>query len=344
MRIALDAMGSDAHPAPDVEGAVLAAHEYTDVQIILVGDEAAINAELAKHDAASLPITIKSAPEVVTMDDKPSKVGRAKPNSSMAVGMRLIKNGEADAFVTAGNTGAALAYAILHELKRMDNVLRPAFPVIIPFKDKRVILADSGANADCKPEWLLQFAIMCSAYAEHVLKIKTPRVALLSNGEEEGKGNDLVRATAPLLEASGLKFIGNVEPKEAIEFKADVIITDGFTGNVFIKTLEAMGSLMFDLLREELTADVRSKIGAGLARPAFRRVYRRVDPFEIGGAPLLGVNGIVIVGHGRTNAKGVKNAINQARQAVLNNVMDIIRQEMQSVKEVGASESKPTAP
>lgn len=332
MRIVVDAMGSDSNPLPDVEGAVLAAREYTGTDIILTGVEDAIRKELAKYDTSGLNIQVVHTDQTVTMEDKPSRVGRAKPDSSMAVGMRLVKEGKADAFVTAGNTGAALAYATLHELKRMENVMRPAFPGIIPIKGRRVILADSGANADCRPEWLVQFAVMCSAYAENVLKITNPSVAMLSNGEEEGKGNDLVRATVPLMAESGLNFIGNVEPKDAIQIAADVIITDGFTGNVFLKTLEAMGSLMLDLLRQELTADIRSKLGAALAYPAFRRVYHQVDPFEIGGAPLLGVNGIVIVGHGRTNAKGIKNAINQARQAVSANVLEIIRERMLTQK------------
>ncbi len=332
MRIVLDAMGSDENPVPDVEGAVLAAREYPDTEIILVGTESTVTKELAKHDVSGLKISVTNADEVVTMEDKPSRVGKAKPNSSIAVGMRMVKEGKADGFVTAGNTGATLAYATLFELKRMENVMRPVFPAIIPLKDRRVILADGGGNADCKPEWLVQFAVMCNAYAEKVLKMPNPRVALLSNGEEEGKGNELVKETAPLMSASGLNFIGNVEPKDALHLEADIIIADGFTGNIFIKTLEAMGQLMLDLLRTELTADVRSKVGAALAYPAFRRVYKQIDPFEVGGAPLLGVNGVVIVGHGRTNAKGVKNCINQARQAVSNHVLDVIRERMATQK------------
>jgi glycerol-3-phosphate acyltransferase PlsX len=346
MRIVVDAMGSDKNPAPDIEGAVLAARDYKEIEITLVGPENVIREELGKYDTLGLNIEVVHTDQVATMEDKPGRVGRTKPNSSMAVGMRLVKAGQAEAFVTAGNTGAALAYATLHELKRMDNVLRPVFPGILPIKDRRVILADSGANADCRPEWLVQFAIMCSAYADKVLQIKNPAVALLSNGEEEGKGNDLIRATAPLMANSELNFIGNVEPKDALHLKADVVIADGFTGNIFLKTLESMSELMLDLLREELTADIRSKLGAALAYPAFRRVYRQIDPFEIGGAPLLGVNGIVIVGHGRTNAKGIKNAINQARQAVLNNVLEIIRERMLVQKELPlmSDESTQTVP
>jgi glycerol-3-phosphate acyltransferase PlsX len=328
MRIVLDAMGSDHFPAPDVEGAVWAAREYPDTEIILVGTESLIRNELTQYPSDGRKIEVVHADVAVTMEDKPSKVIRAKPNSSMAVGMRLVKEGKADAFVTAGNTGAALAYATLHELRRMENVMRPVLPGIFPLRGGYVMVADSGANADCRPEWLVQFALMCSAYAENVLHIKQPKVALLSNGEEEGKGNELVHMTAPLLSSSGVNFIGNVEPKDVLNLVAQVVIVDGFTGNIFIKTLEATSQLVVDIIKQELMADLRSKMGAALALPAFNRVRQQIDPFEIGGAPLLGVNGIVIIGHGRTNAKGIKNAINQARQAVSNNVLNVIRQRM----------------
>jgi glycerol-3-phosphate acyltransferase PlsX len=249
----------------------------------------------------------------------------------MAAAMRLVKEGKADAMFTAGNTGAALAFATLGELKRMEHVIRPTLPAIFPIRGTYLLAADVGANADCRPEWLAQFAVMCAAYAERVLHIPNPKVALLSNGEEEGKGNDLIRATAPLLAASGLNFIGNVEPKDILNLAAHIVITDGFTGNVFIKSLEAMGDKLFDLMRQELTADWRAKLGAALARPAFRRVYKQIDPFEVGGAPLLGINGLVFIGHGRSNPKAIKNGINQARQAVVNNVLAVIRERMNAL-------------
>jgi glycerol-3-phosphate acyltransferase PlsX len=331
-------MGSDHCPGPDVEGAILAAREYPDVDIVLVGIESAIQGELAKYDTAGLKLEIVHADEVVAMEDKPSKVVRSKPQSSMAVGMRLVKDGKADAFVTAGNTGAVLAYATLHVLKRIQKVMRPTFPGIIPVPGHQFILSDSGANADCRPEWLVQFGIMCSAYAELVLGRNNPLVALLSNGEEEGKGNELVHRAGELLAASDLNFIGNIEPKDALNGKADVVLADGFTGNVVLKTMEAVSSVMFDFLRAELTSDLRSKLGAALAKPAFRRIYYQIDPFEIGGAPLLGVNGVVIVGHGRTNAKGMKNAINQARKAVAQDVVRVIRERMAAYQETPSPE------
>lgn len=324
MRIVLDAMGSDRNPGPDVEGALLAAREYGDT-IVLVGDQVLVEAELTKHDTAGLGIEVVHAPEAVTMTDKPGVVGRAKPNSSMHIGMQLVKDGKGDGFVTAGNTGAALSIATLHTLKRIKGIHRPALSTILSIHDQSLILLDIGANADCRAEWMEQFGIMGSIYAERALESANPRVALLSNGEEAGKGSTLVQESAELMKHSGVNFIGNVEPKELLRGHADVAVMDGFSGNVFIKTLEAFGSLLFDLIREELVHDTRSKVGGLLAKPAFRRVYHQIDPFEIGGAPLLGVDGVVIIGHGRSNAIAIKNAIRQARRAVSGEIVKAIR-------------------
>lgn len=314
VRIALDAMGSDTCPAPDVEGAVLAAREFGDA-ILLVGDESTIRRELARHDTGGLALEVVHAPERVTMHDKPGTVGKLKPQSSMHIGMNLVKEGKADAFVTAGNTGAALSIATLFTLRRIPGVRRPALSAVIALGDKRFIILDVGANADSKADWLLQFAVMGSAYARHAFGIADPRVALLSNGEEEEKGTALTHEAADLLRASSLPFIGNVEPKEMIHGAADVIVCDGFVGNVWLKTVETSTRLIVDLLRQELTRTTQTKIGALLARPAFRRVQKQIDPFEIGGAPLLGVNGVVIIGHGRSNAYAIRNAIREARKA-----------------------------
>jgi phosphate acyltransferase len=326
MRIVLDAMGSDTCPIPDVEGAVLAARESADT-IILTGDEARIRAELAKHNAAGLPIEVVHAPAAITMHDKPSQVNRTKKDSSMAVGMALVRDGKADAFVSAGNTGAALAFATLGILKRIPGVKRPALTSLIRLGDKTVILCDLGANADARPEWLIQFGMMGSIYAKTVLKVENPRVALLSNGEEEGKGNALVKETAALFPTSGLNFIGNIEPKEMLQGGADVVVADGFVGNIALKSMEALGETLFLMIRDQFKAGgLRTLIGALLVRPALRAVYRQADPFEVGGAPLLGVNGVVIIGHGRTNAKGIKNAILQAHNAVAGGLIPAIRE------------------
>ena len=324
MRIAVDAMGTDMYPVPDVEGSVMAAREFGG-EIILVGDSEQIGAVLTNLDAASLPITIEHASQVIKMTDKPSEALRAKSDSSMHRGMLLVKNGKADAFVSAGNTGGILTVATLQTLRRIKGVLRPALGVIFP-TEERPMLIDHGANADCKPEYLLQFGLMGSLYAERVRGIKAPRVALLSSGEEEGKGNRLIKESIPLFLESKLNFIGNIEPKEFMLGHADVAVTDGFTGNLVMKTAEAVASYMASLIRKELRANLRSTLGGLLARPALRRVGNRLDPNEVGGAPLLGVNGIVIIAHGRSNAYAIKQAIGQARSAAEQGIVEAIRE------------------
>lgn len=325
MRIVVDAMGSDNYPEPDVAGAVLAACEWGD-EIVLVGDRARIEAELAKHNTGGLSIHIAHASQVIEMADKPTEAAREKPDSSMHVGLGIVQRGEADAFVTAGNTGGVLALATLYTLKRIRGVKRPALTAIFPHISGHVVAADIGANADCKPEFLVQFAVMASLYAQQAMGIQRPRVALLSNGEEEGKGNELIKETIPLMRAeSSINYIGNVEPKEVLSGATDIVIHDGFTGNIFIKSIEGTASMVGKLLKQEIKASALTAIGGLLAKPAFGRMSRRVDPFEIGGAPLLGVDGVVIIGHGRSNDLAIKNAIRQARQAVQGGVIEAIR-------------------
>jgi len=328
MRIVLDAMGSDSAPAPDVEGAVWAARDFGET-IILVGDAERVRAELAKHKADGLPIEVVHAASVVTTHDKPSQVGKTKRDSSMAVGLDLVRDGKADAFVTAGNTGAVLALATLSTLRRISGVKRPCIASLIRLGDKTIILTDLGANADARPEWLVQFGAMASLYSQHVLGRERPTVALLSNGEEESKGNTLVKEATALFPVSGLNFIGNIEPKDMLRGAADVIVTDGFVGNIALKSMEALGDTLFGLIRANIAGGgLRVKLGALLVAPALRVVYRQVDVFEIGGAPLLGVNGVVIIGHGRTNAKGIRNAIGQARAAVQGDIIRVLREGM----------------
>lgn len=324
MRIALDAMGSDNYPVPDVEGAVMAAREWGD-EIVLVGRESDIQQELARHDTTGLRLEIVHAPEVIEMEDSPAWAAREKKNSSMHVGMNLVRQGQVEAYVTAGNTGGVLAVATLHTLRRIRGVKRPALVAILPLPAGRVVVLDIGANADCQPEYLFQFALMGDIYARAVLSCAQPRVALLSNGEEPGKGNTLVKETYKLLADSGLNFVGNVEPKEAIGCQADVVVSDGFTGNVFIKTLEATAKMLTGFIRDEIKASPLTAVGGLLAKPAFGRVARQVDPFEVGGGPLLGVNGVVIVGHGRSNGRAIRSAIGQARKAVQGEVVEAIR-------------------
>ena len=323
MRIAVDAMGSDNYPVPDVAGAVLAAREFG-VEIILVGDEKQIQAELSKSPTDDLAIRVCHASQVIEMADKPSEASREKKDSSMHVGLNLVKDGEADAFVSAGNTGGVLAVAMLHTLRRIPGVRRPAVGVIFPLANNPLLI-DNGANADVKPDFLLQFAQMGSLYVERVRGVERPRIALLSNGEEEGKGNRLVKETIPLLVDSGLNYIGNVEPKDFITGKVDVGVTDGFTGNIILKTAESVASYMKDIIRDEIKAGFLTSIGGLIAKPAFSRVGRRLNPDEVGGAPLLGVNGVVIIGHGRSNAYAMKQAVHQARLAVQHDIVGAIR-------------------
>ncbi len=330
MRIVMDAMGTDARPQPDVEGAVLAAREYGDT-VVLVGDETKVKAELQKHDTAGLPIEVVHAAETVSMDEKPSEAMKSKPESSMHVGLNLVKTGEADAFVTMGNTGAAHAIATLSTLRRIQGVKRPALTALYPVHGKETIFLDVGANADSRPDWLLTFALMGSVYAERALGRIRPTVATLSNGEEEGKGNNLVRETQALLQASGLNYIGHTEPKEVLAGGIDVLVMDGFVGNVFIKTFEAAINYLTDVIREEIRANPLTTLGGALARGAFKRVRTRIDPGEVGGAPLLGVNGIVIIGHGSSDAHAIKNAINQARRAVKGNTVAAIRDGLRDI-------------
>ncbi len=324
MRIVLDAMGTDNHPVPDIEGAVMAAREWGD-EIILVGDEERIRAELAKHDTAGLKLEIVHASQVIEMTDPPAEAARAKKDASMRVGMNLVRDGEADAFVSAGNTGGLLAVATLYSVKRIRGVKRPALTAVLPLANGRVTLLDVGANADCRPEYLYQFGLMGSIYTERVLGIERPKVALLSNGEEAGKGNTLVKEAFELLQASELNFVGNVEGKEMIAAQADVVVTDGFTGNIALKTIEAVARMLNDLIRDQLMSNPLTILGGLLAKPAFRRVAKQIDPFEVGGAPLLGVDGVVIGAHGRSNGWAIRNAIRQARLAVEGDVLGAIK-------------------
>ncbi|TET51766.1 MAG: phosphate acyltransferase PlsX [Anaerolineales bacterium] len=330
MRIALDAMGTDEYPGPDVEGGLMAARDWGD-HILFVGREDVIRRELVRHDTEGLALEVVHASQVIEMGDEPSWAAREKKNSSMHVGMNLVRDNRADAFVTAGNTGGVLAVATLHSLRRIRGVKRPVLAVIIPLPAGRIIALDIGANADCKPDHLVQFALMGSVYAQAVLGRSNPRVALLSNGEEPGKGNDLVKRTSKLLADTPLNFIGNMEPKDVATVQTDVIVTDGFSGNIFIKTMEATAKMLTDLIRDEIKANPVTSIGGLLAKPAFRRVARRVDPFEVGGGPLLGVNGLVIIAHGRSNARAIRSAIGQARRAVEGGVLEAIRSGLAAV-------------
>lgn len=335
MRIVVDAMGTDNCPAPDVEGAVLAARELG-VSVILVGDENAIKTELTKHNITGLSIDIKHAGQPITMHDKPSIALKTKPDSSMHIGMELVKSGAADAFVTMGNTGAAHAIAMLDKLKRISGVKRPTLSAVFPIFGRPVFFTDIGANADSKSDWMVQYAHMGAIYAQYALGIANPRVGLLSNGEEEGKGNDLIRETAELLGKSTLNFIGNVEPKEifsqaTVNTKADVIVSDGFTGNIMVKTYEAGIRYMSDNMRQVLKTKPHWMLAGVLMKSALKVIRKRLDTSEVGGAPLLGVNGVVIIGHGSSDGRAVRNAVHQATLAVKGDIVNLIREKIAQI-------------
>jgi glycerol-3-phosphate acyltransferase PlsX len=327
MPIVLDAMGSDDFPNPEVNAAFQAA-ELLDTKIFLVGQEE-ILLPLLNQKPEDPRVELVHAPEILQMTDKPARNARRKADNSMAVGMDMIKAGKADAFVTAGNTGGAMANG-LFRLGRIPGVKRPALATVLPTKEGFAIAVDIGANADCKPLYLLQFGIMGSIYAEKVLGIKHPRVGLLSNGEEEGKGNQLVKETFPLFAESSLNFVGNVEPKELFSGDVDVIVSDGFSGNILIKTSESVSKLLLEVMKEELMGSLRTKIGAGLAMPAFQNLRKLLDPRQIGAAPLLGIDGLVFVGHGRSDDFALVNSIKRAKQAIDTQLLSSLKEAIQS--------------
>jgi phosphate acyltransferase len=324
MSIVLDAMGSDKFPDPEIQAAIEVA-KMTGEEIILVGNLELIEAKVKSLNQANAPVRLVHAPDVLEMGEKAVESTKRKPLNSMAVGLGLVKSGEAKAFVTAGNTGSAMFNA-LRQLGRLKGVQRPALTALFPVKNGRCVVLDIGANADCRPEFLQQFAVMGSVYAQKVLKIQSPRVGLLSNGEEAGKGNQLIHDTFPLLEGSHLNFIGNVEGKELFGGCADVVVTDGFTGNILLKSSESVAKLIIDVLKEELSSSFQTKIGALLAKPAFGKIKRLLDPSEVGAAPLLGIDGLVFVGHGRSDARAMTSALLLARQAIEIDLLGAMRE------------------
>jgi glycerol-3-phosphate acyltransferase PlsX len=323
MKVVLDAMGGDHAPDAVVRGAVLAARDL-DTEILLVGRPEAIQMELAKHDTTGLRLPIVPATQVVEMEDHPATAVRAKPDSSMVVGMKLVKENEAQAFVSAGNSGGVLA-AALFQLGRIRGIRRPALSTVWPSRHGRSFILDCGANTDCKPEYLLQFALMGSIYAQRILNIENPRVGLVSNGEEEGKGSILVQEAYQLLKSAPLNFVGNVEGKDVFRDMADVVVTDGFTGNVVIKTSEGVAMMLMGILEEEIKKRPAAMLGALLAKPAFRAAAKVLDYREYGGGILLGVNGVAIVAHGRSDAKAIAKAVEVAKQTAEGDVVAAIR-------------------
>lgn len=335
--ISLDAMGADKAPKPEVEGAILAARQYG-IHVVLVGQEELLRAELAHHpSAAHLPITIAHASEVIGMHEKAATAVRAKRDSSLRVGLRLVREGQAAGFVTAGNTGAAMASAkmVLGALPKVD---RPGLAAVFPTAEpgKASILIDVGANVDSKPHNLEQFAVMGEIYYRTIFGTARPSVGLLSIGEEESKGNELTREAYPLLKRLPVNFVGNVEGRDLYNGKVDVIVCDGFVGNVALKISEGMVETVRYLLKQSLASTITSQVGYLLSRRAFQDFKKRLDYSEYGGAPLLGVKGACIICHGSSNANAIKNALRVAAEFADKRINDAIEHELAAINGAAA--------
>jgi len=326
VRIAIDAMGGDYAPAEIVHGTVLAARETPDLGLILVGREDEVRRELSKYHVPD-NLEVVHASEVVTMDDAPLSPLRRKKDSSIRVSANLVADGRASALVSAGNTGAAWTSARV-VMGMIEGVSRPALAAIFPRLDGHTLVLDVGANVDSKVQHLREFAVMGHFYAQVLFGIEQPRVGLLSIGEEEGKGNEVTKETFAVLKATGLNFIGNAEGRDVFNGNADVVVCDGFTGNVVLKASEALAELIQSAIREELMKTFRGKLGGLLSKPAYANMKKRLDYAEYGGAPLIGVKGGCVICHGRSDARAIKNAIRVARGFVEGRIDEKIRKQI----------------
>lgn len=323
MRIALDAMGGDYSPNEVVKGGVDAAQEHG-IDVVLIGKRKLVQPEMRRNNPRSLILPMVDAEEVVGMREPAAFAARYKKESSIVVGMNMLKMGQVSAFVSAGNTGAVTAAAILI-LGREKGIDRPALSAVFPFSAGPLMFLDVGANANCKPHSLLQFGQMGNIYMQKVLGIKNPRIGLLSIGEEENKGNELVQEAHKLLRKSELNFIGNVESKDITNGLADILVTDGFTGNLILKMGEGMGEMMLRVLKQSSSRKFITRLAYHFLKPSLQEVMNQLDYTEYGGAFLLGVNGNVVIAHGRSDAKAIKNAVNVAKQMVEHNVLQAVR-------------------
>ncbi len=325
--IAIDAMGGDNAPVEIVKGSVEAIGVFGDTKIMLVGPEKLLKSELSKYSFDKNKIEIVNATEVIGFDEAPTHAIRRKKDSSLVVGLKLVKEGRAGAFVSAGSTGAILTGGTFL-IGRIQGIERPAIATLIPNLHGETLLIDSGANVDCKPEYLLQFAVMGSVYAENVLGVKNPRVGLVNIGSEKEKGNTLTFAAYELLEASGLNFSGNTEAKEIPLGAIDVAVCDAFVGNVILKYSEGFAKALLAMIKKELLSGLLSKIGALLSAGAFKRLKKNFDPSEVGGAAFLGLNGLVMKAHGSSDARAIKNAVKQCRLFIENDIVAKIEKEL----------------
>jgi len=324
--VAVDAMGGDHAPAAEVAGAVQSSRLWN-IPVILVGDKGRIEAELANHACDGLDIRVHHASQVVGMNDSASDAVRKKKDSSIRVAFELVKNGEAHAVVSTGNSGATMA-AGMFVLKRVKGIDRPAIATLMPNLKDQTLVLDAGGNVDCKPQHLKQFAIMGDVYSRHVLGKEAPRVGLLSNGSEEGKGNDLTRGTHQLLKDAPLEYVGYIEGRDVFNGSVDVVVCDGFVGNVLLKVSEGLADAIGSMLKQELGKRLLSKLGYLLSRPSFRAFKKKLDYAEYGGAPLLGINGVGMICHGGSNPKAIANAVRFARDYAEQQVIEKLIQQL----------------
>ena len=332
MKIIIDAMGGDHAPEAIIQGGVDALNEHKDIHLIFTGNQQTIENELSKYSYDKSRVTVVHAPEVIEMAESPTEAIKKKPHSSLVVGLNLLKDGEGETFITAGSTGATVVGATLI-VRRIRGVKRPALCPVLPTEDgKGVLLIDCGANVDCKPSYIAQFGLMGSAYMKNVFGIKTPRVGLLNNGAEEEKGNAQTKEAYAIMKTLPMNFVGNVEARYVCSGEFDVVACDGFAGNIALKMMEGAAKTITSILKQELMSSFSSKIGALLSKGAFKRLKKRLDYTEYGGALLLGVNGGVIKAHGSSNAKAIKNAVNQARGFIAGNVVNVISDEISKIE------------
>jgi phosphate acyltransferase len=331
MKVVVDGMGGDFSPHAVVEGCVLAQKEYN-IDIVISGPQEIIAKELQKHDYDKKKITILNAEEVITPNESPVKALKTKKNSSLVKALEMVKSGEADAIISAGSTGAFLAGCTLI-VKRIKGIDRPALAPIMPGKNGAFMIVDVGANADCKPHYLVQFAHMGKVYFENILGINNPSIGLINIGAEEEKGNELTKEAHKLLKNENFNFVGNVEPRDIPKGEVNVLVCDGFVGNTVLKMYEGVSSTILDELKSKIMSSTRTKIGGLLLKPVFKAFKKQYDYKEYGGAAFLGVNGICIKAHGSSDGKAFKNAIRQAKVFHENKVVEKMQQVFQSVEE-----------
>ena len=339
MKIAVDAMGGDFAPQNVVEGAFLVAKKHG-VKVVLVGDEDQVSKELSKYPTSKLPIYIHHAPHVVAMHDSPSTVIRRMKDTSIKIAIDLEKEGQVSGVVSAGNSGAAMALAMVI-LRKLEDVERPAIATIHPTTKGSTVLIDSGGNVDCKPIHLVQFAMMGDAYAKYILGKETPRIGVLSNGEEEGKGNELTREVHDILSETDLNYIGYVEGRDLNNGEVDVMVCDGFVGNVALKVSEGLWETIHAILKQEAEDNIRAKVAYFLMGRAIRRLEKRLDYSEVGGAPLLGINGNCVICHGSSNGKAMMNAILLASNLAKNRLNEHLIQELKEKQDILRLGQKP---